>query len=402
MHKTANKLSEMVILNNCKRELRTKVEAQIKIVNERDALKTGGALALYFIRNAVIEASSESVEAIQEHLKTFKLTDIVGENVDEGSRILRHLFAILRACNRVPDNANKKVMKFFTTSSNEDFNEVFEQWSKNAIITGTWPTSDDIMTRAITYYTSLKRKQKWVKSKTRSTQFTCQHDGTKEANTPSHARENGNQASSSNNNRNNSNNNNRGRSNRNTRRSSRNSQPNGGSNNSNQQNVNSGMLSGSPGIERIRTFTIDGIELKGDVSPPIRSEQHLARSFQRADGNGTIELFWCWSCGRGGMWKKHATYDCPNNRANSNNTSNNSNRNNSNRTQGTNGTENNGRATRNVHFSQNQGEQQSMASYIGRDPQSSFQAIHNAIVDSGSSRPPSSPLNHPTVRLDDD
>ena len=73
-----------------------------------------------------------------------------------------------------------------------------------------------------------------------------------------------------------------------------------------------GLPSGSPGTERIRTFVIDGIELKGDVSPPIRSEQHIARSFQRVDGNGTVELWWCWNCGRqNGMWKKHQTYDCP-------------------------------------------------------------------------------------------
>ena len=74
----------------------------------------------------------------------------------------------------------------------------------------------------------------------------------------------------------------------------------------------SASLVGSSGIERIRTFKIDGVEVKGDVSPPLRAQQHEARSFERTDGQGTVDLWWCWNCGKpGGLWKKHQTYDCP-------------------------------------------------------------------------------------------
>ena len=87
---------------------------------------------------------------------------------------------------------------------------------------------------------------------------------------------------------------------------------------SNQESMNvaAGVTSGSPGIERIRTFKINDVELKGDISPPLRAEQNIARSFQKTDGSGTVELWWCWKCGRGGagLWRPHSTCDCPLNR----------------------------------------------------------------------------------------
>ena len=87
---------------------------------------------------------------------------------------------------------------------------------------------------------------------------------------------------------------------------------------SNQESMNvaAGMTSGSPGIERVRTFKINDVELKGDISPPLRSEQNIARSFQKTDGSGTMELWWCWKCGRGGasLWQPHSMHDCPLNR----------------------------------------------------------------------------------------
>lgn len=55
----AYSLCQMIVLNNCKTQLRTKVETQLAMVAARDSQRTGGALALYFARQAVVQASQE-------------------------------------------------------------------------------------------------------------------------------------------------------------------------------------------------------------------------------------------------------------------------------------------------------------------------------------------------------
>ena len=70
----------------------------------------------------------------------------------------------------------------------------------------------------------------------------------------------------------------------------------------------------TPDGPRIRKFTLNDVELEGDVSPPKPAEEHLPRKFKRTDNGREVSLMWCWLCGRG-MWKHHNTSACPKRRA---------------------------------------------------------------------------------------
>ena len=64
-------------------------------------------------------------------------------------------------------------------------------------------------------------------------------------------------------------------------------------------------------------FCIDGIEVSGDVSPPFPDAAQRPQEFQKTDNSGTVELWWCTTCGCiNGMWKHHSTTNCPNQQAN--------------------------------------------------------------------------------------
>ena len=294
----SNSLSLVVILNNCKKELRTKIEAQLENVRTRDPECTGGALAFYFIRQAVVQASQEYAEQLQLSLKSFKLSDITAENVDEATRILRNTIATLDAAHQLPNGISKRVMNFFKTSSVESFVALFDTWSNTCIIENRFPDYNDIFERAVAVYTSMKNKGEWLPIKpANASQFNLQSDksDSKTTSTTEDSEVEALKKELA-----------KLKKKRGTKTRSNGNEP------TETAAVAAGLSSGSPGMERIRSFHVDGTEVKGDVSPPLRSEQHVARPFHKVDGNGTIELWWCWNCGRGrGQWRNHLTYDCP-------------------------------------------------------------------------------------------
>ena len=302
----SNHLSMVIVLNNCKRELRAKIEAQLAVARARDEQCVGGALALYFARRAVVQASQEYSEQLVENLKHFKMSDVTNENAEQVCRILRHSYAILTAANQLPQNTNKRTLDILGTSSVPEFNKVFETWKSQSLITNRYPAVNDIFERAIDIYTSMSRRNKWTPTKPPKSGF---HAGT-----PNHGNggQDDKQGESQTQGKPERNPRSRTRLSKAEKKAKKNKQKKG---NGTSANVAQGPPVGSPGIERMRTFAIDGVQVKGDVSPPLKSEQHLSRKFEKVDGSGFIELWWCWRCGnRGGMWKKHVTYDCPHGR----------------------------------------------------------------------------------------
>ena len=89
----ANALSMELILNNCHPDMLRKITIQLEAVPEDER---GGALALHFIRRAVIRASQENSETVKTALKSFKIKDIAAQNVDDTIRILRNAHSTLR------------------------------------------------------------------------------------------------------------------------------------------------------------------------------------------------------------------------------------------------------------------------------------------------------------------
>jgi hypothetical protein len=306
----ANMLGIQLVLNNCKKELRTKIETQIEAVRADEPQEIGGLLALYYVRQAVIQASQEYAEQLVDDLKNFKVSDVVGENVDEAVRILRHTVAILRAANQLPANMAKKLMYVFQRTSVPSFNAVFDVWYNTSTIADVFPTMEEVLIRAVSVYTSLHSKGKWNPPTPKQSQM---HNMTKDADGKASPTTDAEKAAK------------KKEKNKQRRQKQKDkkkakkaaaAQAETAAGNQDSLNVAAGMTSGSPGIERIRSFKINDVELKGDISPPLRSEQNIARSFQKTDGSGTMELWWCWKCGRGGagLWRPHSTHDCPLNR----------------------------------------------------------------------------------------
>ena len=119
-------LGIQVALNNCKKELRSKIETQIKAGKNNQPMEIGGLLALCFLRQAVVQASQEHTETLVDDLKNFKVSDVAGKKVDEAVRVLRHTMAILQAANQLPQNMTKKVLRIMQNTSVPNFNSIFD------------------------------------------------------------------------------------------------------------------------------------------------------------------------------------------------------------------------------------------------------------------------------------
>ena len=79
-----------------------------------------------------------------------------------------------------------------------------------------------------------------------------------------------------------------------------------------QATAGTAAIAGTTPEECIHTFTMDGVQYKGNVSAPKQNQENLPRVFKHLDNNADIELFWCWKCGQqGGVWKCHTTRNCP-------------------------------------------------------------------------------------------
>ena len=159
---TSNMLLRDIIINNLKPDLRRKIDVQLESI----ALdRQGGALTLFLVRQAVVRASSKHTESIIKGLKNLKITDFSGENIDEVVRVSRNNLAVLTSANAVPGSINKILLKMFQTSSNTDFNKVFETWQIGTVVQNLNPTREDIFDKALEVYATLTDERTWLKVK---------------------------------------------------------------------------------------------------------------------------------------------------------------------------------------------------------------------------------------------
>ena len=131
-----NALALELILNNCRPDMFRKITVQLEGVSED---QRGGALALFYIRRAVVRASQENSETIKTALKNLKIKDLTAENVDDAVRIIRNAHATLKAAKSVP---TKFYLQLFDTMQGKDCIKILPI-----------PTQDqqaDIFTKALT------------------------------------------------------------------------------------------------------------------------------------------------------------------------------------------------------------------------------------------------------------
>ena len=98
-YNSINALTLELILNNCCPDMFCKITIQLEAVDEE---QRGGALALHFIRRAVIRASQENSETIKTALKKLKIKDLMAENINDAIPIIRNAHATLKAAKFKP------------------------------------------------------------------------------------------------------------------------------------------------------------------------------------------------------------------------------------------------------------------------------------------------------------
>ena len=314
-----NFVTKDMLLNNTKADLRKKVEVQSEgIVNNNQ----GGALTLWLIRKAVVRASEKHVESIKSALKQLKLSQFIGENIDEIVRIMRNNMSVLEAAGQVPNTIVKQLMDIFMTSSNKSFNQVFETWHLGTIVHGLTPTYGDVLDKAVEVYSTLCDDKKWSKSRLKDSSFLSGAKYGDDSDVEGEDDKSASNGSSDNESEPSSEQLEKRKKNRARRKKQKaRKQANAAAAriaNGNDAQVETaaaasgGRQGGHDSDEIIRTFTMDRVELRGNIKKPPPGEEHKKRAFKRTDNNETVELYWCWTCGnRGGMWKKHATRDCP-------------------------------------------------------------------------------------------
>ena len=310
-----NFVTKDMIFNNTKADLKKKIEVQLEPVEMQ---KQGGPLTLWLVRKAVIRASEKHVESITKALKAYKISNAVGENVDESVRLIRSNLAVLAAANRMPIALVKILMTIFQSSSNKEFNEVFRSWHLSTIIAGPDPTSDEILLKAVEVYSSLCDDKKWIKSRVKDSAFmtnTKIDDGSDVEGDSQHG-----YAASSDNEGEPSSDQLKKREKNRARRAKQRARKlvQAASAEGRVETAASAATSttlnhaGGANDEIIRTFTLDRVEMEGNIKRPKADEDHKKRVFKRTDTGEAIELSWCWTCGnRGGMWKRHSTRECP-------------------------------------------------------------------------------------------
>jgi hypothetical protein len=235
-------------------------------------------------------------------LKSFKIKDIAAQNVDDAVRILRNAHSTLKAAGSEPKKFHLQLFDILQTSTNPEFNSIFEHWKREAIVSDDTVDVETIFTRATEVYQTLLDKKAWISGSKKSAlilNIGSDEDSDSEDEKPSKS----------------------DRKKSAERAAAAALQPPGprpnprGGPNPRGSRRNAGPP--TPGVERIRTFRIDGTEVSGDVSPPLPDAIQRPREFKKTDNSGTIELWWCTTCGRGnGMWKHHSTANCPHQQAN--------------------------------------------------------------------------------------
>jgi hypothetical protein len=141
-----NALALELILNNCRPDMFRKITVQLEGVSEE---QRGGALALFYIRRAVVRASQENSETIKTALKNLKIKDLTAENVDDAVRIIRNTHATLKAASSVPTKFYLQLFDTMQMTSNIEFNMIFEHWKREAIVADILKINERIFLRKL-------------------------------------------------------------------------------------------------------------------------------------------------------------------------------------------------------------------------------------------------------------
>ena len=105
--------------------------------NDFAQIQQGAPLILFFILKRILDVSENSLKNLEKRFRTFKITKIKGENIEEVVTLLKSIHSVLLQCSTdehtyVPQDFDETLLKIFQTSSVKTFNDIFDFELKQA------------------------------------------------------------------------------------------------------------------------------------------------------------------------------------------------------------------------------------------------------------------------------
>jgi len=139
-------------------------------------VQRGGPLMLFLILRRIQDVSEAAIGHVKQSLKSLKITDIPGEDVDKVVSLIKSAHSLFKsassACHSfVPEDFPKVILELFQTSSCAEFNSAFHREQQiaqhDADKTGQlvqWPTVGELTLMATNSYKRLQSTNQWPTS----------------------------------------------------------------------------------------------------------------------------------------------------------------------------------------------------------------------------------------------
>lgn len=164
------------LLNCCENEsgegsLYNTVSAEIDRLRKHNTSFVGGPVTFMIILSNIISSSNEALKILEAKLKTLKLTDFRGENVNSLTTQLTYVINRLQQTS-LPEDLTENLLRILQTSSNKSFNSTFSSLA-NVIrlrLIHPTPTWETIFSRAKEIYLEELNADRWNVSAEGSTE----------------------------------------------------------------------------------------------------------------------------------------------------------------------------------------------------------------------------------------
>jgi hypothetical protein len=137
----------------------------------------GGPLMFFLILRRIHSTSESALQFLLNKVRTLKIRDIQGEDVDLAISLIRSCHSMLHASstvdhNYIPDDFPQIVLRALQTTSNHSFNRAFELEESNVQHTAdkenrkpVWPDIEKVLNMATNIYNRLTGSNKWLTSR---------------------------------------------------------------------------------------------------------------------------------------------------------------------------------------------------------------------------------------------
>ena len=141
---------------------------------EYHPIQQGGPLMLFLLLRRIQNSSEAAIECLQLKVKNIKISKVEGENVEHVVSLIKAAYYSLLGAStpsrsHVPDDFPKTVLEVMQTSSNSEFNSIFQHEASDARRLAdklgglpNWPSVTETLNQAQSTYKRLLDSDKWL------------------------------------------------------------------------------------------------------------------------------------------------------------------------------------------------------------------------------------------------